>query len=58
MFPFVKPMQRCDCENHQKLVNSKCLTDEGKIEVKREPVPYTMQSRSYSYSNTATLAEG
>lgn len=40
-------------------MNYQVREKEGQIEVKREPMPYTMQSTLYSYSNTATLlAEG
>jgi len=57
-FHLYRPMHTCDHKNHQKLANCESLTNEGQIEVKREPMPYTMQSTLYSCSNTAALAEG
>lgn len=38
--------------------NCKNLTNEGQIEVKREPMAYTMQSTLFNCSNTAALGEG
>lgn len=37
-------------------MNYQVREKEGQIEVKREPMPYTMQSTLYSYSNTADFS--
>ena len=37
-------MHTCDRKNHHKLDNCESLSNEGQIEVKREPMRYTMQS--------------